>query len=457
MRRLLNKLKGDSNNKTIAKNIIGAFLVKGASLVISLFTIPSYLRFFKDNNSLGVWFTIISVLNWILIFDFGLGNGLRNILPNCLANDDKDLTKRYISSTYAGTIFLSSVLLIIGSILILIVDWNSFLKISSDIVSTNALKCSIFIVFLGIIVQIVLKTINSILYALQKSAVVNFLSMISAIIILLLVNIIPSTDTERNLLHMSLSNAIASNIPLLIATIYVFSHDLKNYLPNTRLVSVKCMKEVLNIGVTILWLMIIAMVITNTNEILIARLTSSEDVVDFQIYFKVFNTVSTVFALSLAPIWSAVTKASVEKNYKWIKKLYTVLLLLFSFVLVAEFAIIPIFQFIIDIWLGNNYMVVDYRIEIVMAIFCSLTFLHNVNTSVGNGMSFFDVQKIWMTFAAIVDIPLAILFVNITGSWIGVVLANIFAILPFEIIEIFAFYRMINRKQLDGLIQDSHQ
>ena len=51
---------------------------------------------------------------------------------------------------------------------------------------------------------------------------------------------------------------------------------------------------------------------------------------------------------------------------------------------------------------------------------------------------------VWMTFAAIVDIPLAWLLVKITGSWVGIIIANILALLPFETIEVFAFKKMIN-------------
>ena len=50
-----------------------------------------------------------------------------------------------------------------------------------------------------------------------------------------------------------------------------------------------------------------------------------------------------------------------------------------------------------------------------------------------------------MTFAAVIDIPLAWLLVRITGSWVGIIIANILALLPFEIIEIFAFNKIISR------------
>ena len=80
---ILARLKGISEKNTIIyKNVIGAFAVKGASLILSLFTMPAYMRFFEDEQILGVWFTLLSVLSWILNFDLGIGNGLRNNLTS---------------------------------------------------------------------------------------------------------------------------------------------------------------------------------------------------------------------------------------------------------------------------------------------------------------------------------------------------------------------------------------
>ena len=71
--------------------------------------------------------------------------------------------------------------------------------------------------------------------------------------------------------------------------------------------------------------------------------------------------------------------------------------------------------------------------------------LHSVNTSIGNGLSYFSIQMIWMTFAAMVFIPLAFLFVKALGSWIGVVLAAVVAMMPYEVIAPIYTFRYLNR------------
>lgn len=424
------------SNKEIIINIVEAFGVRGTSMVLSLFTMPAYIRYFHNQSVLGIWYTLLSVLNWVLMFDLGVGNGLRNKLPICLVQKDYNKAKSYIASTYVTTLFLVLAWCILGYNLIPLVNWNSMLNVNTQLVSNKTMIGSIRIVFFGIMVQFILKLITSILYAIQRSAIVNLLTLLSTSIILLLVNIAPVGTTEQNLVHMSWINALAVNVPLLMATVIVFSTTLKKVIPRIRDITLKCAKEVLNIGLTLLWLQLIFMVISNTNEFLISHITNSAAVVQYQAYNKILNTICSLFTLALTPIWSAVTKAAAAKRYKWIKKLNIILLLSSLVVLACELMAVPFMQWAVNIWLGEGIVTILPAYAILFAVSNTIFYVHNVNTSFGNGMSIFKIQLIWVTVAAIVDIPLAYLFVHITGSWIGVIIANVIALIPFELFEI---------------------
>lgn len=431
-------------NKEISLNIIGAFGVRGISMIISLFTMPAYIRFFNNQMILGVWYTLLSLLNWVLFFDLGLGNGLRNKLPVCIAKNDYKSAREYVSSTYFSTLIIISCWTIIGFLILPKLNWNEILNIDSSIIDNNALGNAIEIVFLGIMIQFLLKLITSILYALQLSAIVNFMTLATTVITLSIISFLPSQSASQNLETMAWVNVLAVNFPYLIATIIVFATKLKKCIPKPACFTRKCMKEVLNIGLMLLWLNLVFMIISNTNEILISHLTGAASVVEYQAYNKIYSTLSSIFTLALTPIWSAVTKASAENKYAWIEKLNRVLLKFCIIVWICELAITPFLQFALDIWLGRNYIKVNWETAIIFAFFNGIIFLHNVNTSMCNGMSFFKIQLFWMTFAAIVDIPLAVLLVDILdGNYIGVVLANIIALLPFEVIEILAFKNYI--------------
>lgn len=223
----LNKyiLKSNESNKTILYNTIGALLVKGGAIIISLYTIPAYLNYFNSQQILGLWFTILSVLSWILTFDLGIGNGLRNHLVPVLAQKDHLAAKKYISSAYIiiGVMVLTSIFASI--VAFRFIDWNSIFNIPISVVSKNTLYLSVSIVFSGIMLQFLFKLITSILYAMQKSALNNLLSLLTSIITLVYVLSSESTNIASNLISLSIVNVLAVNIPLLVTTVIVFSRN----------------------------------------------------------------------------------------------------------------------------------------------------------------------------------------------------------------------------------------
>ena len=55
--KIMGKLKNLSDNDRIVySNVLGAFLVKGGALVITLFTLPAYIRFFNSKKVLSTIF-----------------------------------------------------------------------------------------------------------------------------------------------------------------------------------------------------------------------------------------------------------------------------------------------------------------------------------------------------------------------------------------------------------------
>lgn len=434
-------------NKAVLINMVGAFAVKGLSLCLAMFTMPAYIRYFQDHTVLGVWYTIASVLNWVLFFDLGLGNGLRNKLPKAIVAGDKTLIKQQISTTYFTMGGFVAFLTCLAAIVIPLLSWNTILNVSADIVDNATLSGVVMIIFIGIMLQFVIKLVNYVLYALQKSAVVNFLVFCSSALTLCALYVLPSTTLEDNLYRMAVVNVVVASLPSLVISFYVYGKLLKGCAPSFKFFKKNMVHGILKVGVSLLWLQLAFMVISSTNEFLISFFTKPEYTVDYQAYYKVFKTGAMVFSLALTPIWSAVTKAQAQKNYMWIQKTYKIFLTATLGCFALEFMIIPILQPFMNIWLGEGVIEVKFMYSLAFVFSSSLFVLHNVNTSIGNGISYFKIQLIWMTFAAVVCVPLTYVMVQITESWIGVVIANCIALLPYEILAPIFTFKQLDREE----------
>lgn len=428
---MLDKIKlklsnASDNDKIVFRNVIGAFIVKGGALFISLFTLPAYINFFNNDVVLGVWYTILSLLNWILNFDLGIGNGLRNHLSTALSANDKEATKKYISSAYFSIGVIVFAASLIFPFVIRLFDLNAVFNIRTEMVSPKSLYISLVIVFIGVMIQFWLKLINSVLYAMQKSSVNNFLVLCTNTMVLIVALVYPSGSNDTNIIVMAIVHAIAVALPLLIATIVVFSGKLRYAVPSIKCVTKTHTKSVLSLGGTFFLIQIAYMIIMSTNEFLITKTAGSAYVVEYQAYYKLFSLGSTVFALALTPIWSVITKAKSENNYSWIGSTYKRFMLLAAAFSVGEFLIIPLMKPLMNIWLGENSL---QNISIVtgtlFAILGCLMIFNSVLSSIANGLGALKIQAICFVVGAVAKIPISYVLVSILDSWNGVIIANI--------------------------------
>lgn len=427
IKKVLEKLRNaGENDKIVYKNVLGAFLVKGCALFVTLYTLPSYIKFFNNDEVLGLWFTILSLLNWILNFDLGIGNGLRNHLSTAISLGDKEDVKRYISSAYISIGTIVTVLSVIFPFVIYKVDLNNLLSIDKTEISPNSLYITAIIVFVGVMVQFWLKLINSVLYALQKSSVNNFLVLCTNVMILVVAVVFPSGTNDRNIIVMAIVHAVAVALPLLVATVSVFAKKLRYAIPRIKYFSKEHGKKVLSLGGIFFFIQIAYMIIMSTNEFLITKTSDNADVVDYQAYYKLFSLASTIFALALTPLWSVITKAKAENNIGWIKSTYKKFMLLGGVFCLGEFGLVVLMEPLMKIWLGADSLPeISYFSGIMCALLGCAMIMNGVFSNIANGTGELKVQAICFGVGAVLKVPLSYILVSLLGSWNGVVLANI--------------------------------
>lgn len=427
--RVCKTIKSD-NNKQLLSNITGAFLIKGFALLINIFTMPAYMNYFREQRILGVWFTLLSILTWILTFDLGIGNGLRNHLVSAFVEDDNEKAKQYISSAYIMIGVVSLILITVGSIFIYFSNWNIILNINPTVISNKTLMYSVILVFSGIVIQFFLKLVLSIFNAMQKTALSNFIMLLSSVLILLYVIFFNSQNDETNLLNISAVYILTVNLPLLISTIVLFTGKLSYAAPSIKYYVHTYAKNVLMLGSKFFLVQVTFMIITSTNEMIITWLFGPRYVVEYQVYNKLFYTFVTLFSLISNPLWSAVTKAYAERNFNWIKKSYKLVNIIASIATVGCFGMIIILQYIINIWLRSNAIKVNYGFACVFAIFCSVMIFFFSISSIANGIGKLRPQLIGNTMAAIFKIPLCYVMSKFIGGWICIIFVNILILIP---------------------------
>lgn len=428
----------NKDNKNLFNNIVSAFVIKGVSLCISVFSMPLYMKYFNNDTALGLWYTLLSIISWILICDLGLGNGLRNKLTEALVQKDIILCKKLISSTYAILFMFIILILTIGIIVIPQIDLNQFFNVSSQIVSNTALQYSLMILFAGICCSFVLKVINSIIYALQKSSLNNFLTLVTSVIPLIFIAIYKSNSIDENLILLSCVHVVAVNLPLLLATIFFFSRGrLKACKPSLKYIDGQTSRRIFSMGTAFFLTQILFMLLINTNEIIISKAYSAEFVVEYNIYFKLFTVIGSLYMLALTPVWSKVTKDLTEKKYSTLIKTNKVLLAIAFLASLTELMIIPFLQLIVNIWLGDKAITVNFTTALIFAFYGSVYILNVVLTTIANGMGMLKTQIVFYGIGVVLKIPVMKILDHLIGNWNTVMFYNAVVLLVFCIFQYF--------------------
>ena len=435
-------------NKVLIGNITGSFIVKGLSILISYLTIPAYMSFFHNQSILGVGFVLLGLLTWIINFDLGIGNGLRNKVALFLKKKDYDNAKILVSSSYMILFLLSCFIGFFGYLLIDLLDLNSVLNISNSIIPAYVLKQAVMYVYLGIVCYFVLKLISSILLSIEKVAIVNFLQLITSILNLLFLYIINNNSSVDAFLLLSKFYIFSLNIPYLIATVICFTFSRLKYIrPSIRLFDKSLAANVFYLGGQFFLIQLILLIINTTNEFLVTNIFGPKFVVEYQIYYKLFYLIVTLFSLITNPIWSNVTVAFNDKNFQRIKKIREKLFRISMIAILGVIVIIILFDPITKIWLGSSSITYNLIYGIIFGVYSVLMIFVLSETSIANGISRLRAQLFGLGIGALVKIPITYFLAHLFNNhWIIVVLVNDIILL---------FFVIIQKKDLDNFFLDN--
>ncbi|MFQ6793607.1 MAG: lipopolysaccharide biosynthesis protein [Thomasclavelia sp.] len=444
---MFKSLKINKESSSVLINTLFSGVVKMLSLILGLLTTPAFMNYFPNSDVLGVWLMILSILQWILYFDMGIGNGLRNKIVKPLVEKDYYELKKYISSAYFDLIKLAIIMILGITIIFGFIDFNKVFNIDASIVNQSTLRQTMIILSISIILTFILRIITSILYAMQLAFIPSLLSFITSLLLYIYVVICNCFGLNDNLINLASFYLLCSNLPLLVTTVIIFSTKLMHARPSIRYYDKKYSKAVLSIGFAFLWSQLMALILNNSNNYLITIFLGNKYVVEYQLYYKIFSIIGVFMGLLTTTIWSAVTKAKEENNYKWIKDIFKKIIALGVLAFVTNFLIIFVLQFIFDTWLGDKSILVNYFNAFFFSVMGSCLVWSSIISNFSSGLGILKIPVICLTFGAIINIPLAYFFANLLNNYIAIVIANIISYLPYLLINTIAITSYITKME----------
>lgn len=410
----------DSRSKKMYKNTVAMIGIRGVSMILTLISAPIMLHH-VDRADYGVLLTLTSIVGWVGYMDVGLGNGLRNKLPEFLAKGDFHSAKKIVSSCYVTLAIYVALIIVIFLMVSPFVDWLGVLN--SPTSDAGEIRGLTNVVFIAFCIQFLFGLINSILFAYQMPAFQSLFTFVGQFVALIALVIQVYVFDVTSVLQIGAVNSIIPPLVLFWGSIGLFRTKLKEIAPSFKLFEFKSVGSILSLGLKFFVLQMITIVLFQANSIIIARVVSPEAVVEYNLAFKYVSLLTMIFTIVITPVWSATTDAYVRKDFAWINKTISLSRKVCIASIFIGVLMVLASKFVYGMWLGRGSIDINYSTTGLILLYISFEMLYKVYGTIINGTGKVFAQIILTGVIAIIYIPLAILLGKLFGLS-GVLIAN---------------------------------
>ncbi len=403
------------------------------------FLLIKYMILYLGNALYGVWVVIFSVVMFIINFDLGISNGIKNQLAYYLALNKIKRSKEVVTVGYMIAIIFS---IVSFSFLLLCSDYVNWQNIFGIyILSNNELKKLILIMSFFILFNFILSIVFAVYNAVQRTSLIIISQFFSQTFSLIAIYFLMKIQLVSifYLAYIYGGSLIVSNFFVSI----FFYRKHKYLIPHYKYLNFKIMRPIFNLSIKFFVLQLTILFIFSTDRILISHFLGPENVTIYDVLYKYFSIVSVINNLINTPLWSMYTEAYTKKDYKWIIKILKKMIKLFFVYFVLIILQVNLGEKIIHLWLGKKIIFENSTI-ILSGTMVLMILWHSIFAYFTNGINKTMNQMLSTLLGAIINIPLTIYFVTYLDLGLnGVLLATICSLLIFNITgPIQAYYEL---------------
>ncbi len=433
-------------SKNYIKQVKGSFIFKFLAIFSSFLLIPLIIKYL-GMEQYGIWSTLLSIASWIILFDVGIANGLRNKISESLAEENKLKTKHYISTAY---IILGIISLFLIIVFLIISEYISWQKVFNTISITNQeLKYVVNITFVFLFLNFWISIINQVFNGFQKTSLVVFNQFLSNAFSLFAVFLLYKFY-EPSLIKLSIIYGISLLSSSLILSIWFYKKN-SEFIPKIIFFGVDYLKPILSLGFKFFILQIGVVVILISDKILITQLFGPEYVASYDVVFKLFSIITIAHAILLSPLWSSYSDAYHRNDMKWIKKTIKNQLKIYLLIIVATILLSLLIKPIVSIWIGKDF-IINNTLIVLIAFFVLVSCWNNIFSYFINATNKLFVLTILVIFLSIINIPLSIFLVKVFHFGIeGIVLGTIISLLFGSFLAPIQTYFLIYKKETKSI------
>jgi O-antigen/teichoic acid export membrane protein len=279
------------------------------------------------------------------------------------------------------------------------------------------------IVFSFFCLQFVLQLITTVITANQRPAKASVFNFLGSLFSLLIIFILTKT-TSGNLIYLGFALGSTPVLVLIASSIWFYTHEYKRYAPSFKYVRFSHARNLMNLGIKFFFIQIAAIVLYQTDNIIITQLFGPTEVTPYNIVYKYFGVVTMVLSIVMLPLWSAFTEAWVKKDIEWIKGTMKKLRMWWLLMTCGTILMLICSRIVYRLWVGSD-LKIPFSISLVMAIYVVIYAWNGIYTQFLNGVGKIRLQLYSGIWGICLNIPMAIFLgkkIGIAGVVLSIVI-----------------------------------
>jgi O-antigen/teichoic acid export membrane protein len=262
----------------------------------------------------GVWAAIVSTVALLAFADFGIGNGVLNLLSAAFGRDD-DLAVRRIAAT-ALALLGSLGLMLFGLFAVLMpqVDWSSVFG-AQERIEPDAVQWAVFVLAAAVALNMPTGILQRMQFALQRGHLNGAAQAAGGVLTLLLM--LAVSRTQLGLAGMVGAALFGPLITLWASVAWMFGRA-PGYRPRARDFDAGAVRPIVLSGSKFLVLGVVFCLCQMSDSVIVASVLGAEQAATFAVHQKYFSPVAFIGAMVLTPLWAAYAEAAARGEHRWV-------------------------------------------------------------------------------------------------------------------------------------------
>ncbi len=350
--------------RRIALTTVSGMTVRVVGSLLGLVSVPLVLGYLGKER-FGLWAIISTMLAWVSLFDFGMANGLVNMLSAAHGRGEQDEAGRYLSTAFVALLAVSALLTLFTLLGIGHVPWGAFLGAKGSADETT-IRWSVAAALSLFLVSLPFSVTQQVYAAYQRTYIWNGFALVGSI--LGFVGIVLSIRFGATMPVLIFASGVAGPLATMVAYGYAIHWALPWLRPSLGKVSRTALRGLLSLSIPIFLYQVGALVVNETQSILLAHRCDLSTVTAYAIGMRVYMLFIAVIQIGTNSFIPALRESFERGDHAWMRRAFSRLLRVRLTIAAGGGLLLILFgNLLLSLWLRRNDMAFARGVWIAMA------------------------------------------------------------------------------------------